>query len=193
MQAQFMSMLCVSQGTSVVTETIFENRFMHVNELMRLGANIRVDQRQAIIEGVPKLNAAEVKITDLRAGAALIIAGLIADGETSVYGLNHLRRGYHDLPQKLQILALKFVPNDPFFFRSLLNTLSGVVSIVVYVTLVIELIFMLSMVTVHSFNDIHYYIFLLIFLDSMVRLIIQPSRSFGYARLMFGFVLLFPY
>ena len=65
MQAQFMSMLCVSQGTSVVTETIFENRFMHVNELMRLGANIRVDQRQAIIEGVPKLNAAEVKITDL--------------------------------------------------------------------------------------------------------------------------------
>ena len=107
MQAQFMSMLCVSQGTSVVTETIFENRFMHVNELMRLGANIRVDQRQAIIEGVPKLNAAEVKITDLRAGAALIIAGLIADGETSVYGLNHLRRGYHDLPQKLRDLGAK--------------------------------------------------------------------------------------
>ena len=107
MQAQFMSMLCVSKGTSVVTETIFENRFMHVNELMRLGANIRVDQRQAIIEGVPKLAAAEVKITDLRAGAALIIAGLIADGETSVYGLNHLRRGYHDLPQKLRDLGAK--------------------------------------------------------------------------------------
>tara|TARA_B100000674_G_scaffold491698_1_gene510199 strand:- start:17 stop:1276 length:1260 start_codon:yes stop_codon:yes gene_type:complete len=105
MQAQFMSLLCISTGTSVVTETIFENRFMHVNELMRMGANIRVDQRQAIIEGVDQLYGAEVKITDLRAGAALIIAGLVADGETSVYGLNHLRRGYHDLPQKLRGLG----------------------------------------------------------------------------------------
>ncbi len=105
MQAQFMSLLCIAKGTSVVTETIFENRFMHVNELMRMGANIRVDQRQAIIEGVDKLFGAEVKITDLRAGAALIIAGLVAQGETSVYGLNHLRRGYHDLPQKLRQLG----------------------------------------------------------------------------------------
>lgn len=105
MQAQFMSLLCIATGTSVVTETIFENRFMHVNELMRMGANIRVDQRQAIIEGVDQLYGAEVKITDLRAGAALIIAGLVADGETSVYGLNHLRRGYHDLPQKLRGLG----------------------------------------------------------------------------------------
>ena len=105
MQAQFMSLLCTAKGTSVVTETIFENRFMHVNELMRMGANIRVDQRQAIIEGVEQLYGAEVKITDLRAGAALIIAGLVAEGETSVYGLNHLRRGYHDLPQKLRHLG----------------------------------------------------------------------------------------
>jgi UDP-N-acetylglucosamine 1-carboxyvinyltransferase len=105
MQAQFMSLLCVAKGTSVVTETIFENRFMHVNELMRMGANIRVDQRQAIIEGVDQLFGAEVKITDLRAGAALIIAGLMANGETSVYGLNHLRRGYYDLPHKLRQLG----------------------------------------------------------------------------------------
>ncbi len=105
MQAQFMSLLCIASGTGVVTETIFENRFMHVNELMRMGANIRVDQRQAIIQGVDQLYGAEVKITDLRAGAALIIAGLVAQGETSVYGLNHLRRGYHDLPQKLRKLG----------------------------------------------------------------------------------------
>lgn len=105
MQAQFMSLLCIAKGTSVVTETIFENRFMHVNELMRMGANIRVDQRQAIVEGVDQLFGAEVKITDLRAGAALIIAGLVAQGETSVYGLNHLRRGYHNLPQKLRQLG----------------------------------------------------------------------------------------
>jgi UDP-N-acetylglucosamine 1-carboxyvinyltransferase len=105
MQAQFMSLLTVSSGTSVVTETIFENRFMHANELMRMGANIRVEQRQAIIQGVPSLLGAEVKITDLRAGAALIIAGLMAEGQTSVYGLDHLRRGYDNLPQKLRDLG----------------------------------------------------------------------------------------
>ncbi len=105
MQAQFMSLLCVASGVGIVTETIFENRFMHVNELSRMGANIRVDQRQAIVQGVDQLCGAEVKITDLRAGAALIIAGLVADGETSVYGLTHLRRGYHDLPQKLRDLG----------------------------------------------------------------------------------------
>lgn len=105
MQAQFMSLLTVTKGVGVVTETIFENRFMHVNELMRMGANIRVNQRQAIVEGVSKLYGAEVKITDLRAGAALVIAGLIAQGETSVYGLDHLLRGYHNLPQKLRDLG----------------------------------------------------------------------------------------
>jgi UDP-N-acetylglucosamine 1-carboxyvinyltransferase len=105
MQAQFMSLLCVASGTGIVTETIFENRFMHVNELIRMGANIRVDQRQAIIQGVGQLYGAEVKITDLRAGAALILAGLAASGKTSVYGLDHLIRGYHDLPNKLQSLG----------------------------------------------------------------------------------------
>jgi UDP-N-acetylglucosamine 1-carboxyvinyltransferase len=105
MQAQFMALLCMAQGTSVVTETIFENRFMHVNELIRMGANIRVDHRQAIIEGVSQLKGAEVKMTDLRAGAALIIAGLMASGETSVHGLSHLNRGYHNLPQKLRDLG----------------------------------------------------------------------------------------
>ena len=105
MQAQFMALLTISSGVGIVTETIFENRFMHVNELMRMGANIRVDQRQAIVQGVPQLCGAEVKITDLRAGAALIIAGLVANGETSVYGLDHLRRGYYNLPQKLRDLG----------------------------------------------------------------------------------------
>ena len=105
MQAQFMSLLCVSKGTSVVHETIFENRFMHVNELMRMGANIRVNQQQAIIEGVHTLYGAEVKMTDLRAGAALILAALVAQGETSVYGLHHLERGYYHLPQKLRQLG----------------------------------------------------------------------------------------
>ena len=90
-----------------------------------------------------------------------------------------------------EILALKFVPNDSFF-SIIIEYTFGVVSIVVYVTLIIELIFMLSMVTVHSFKDIHYYIFLLIFLDSIVRLIIQPSRSFGYARLIFGLCAIIP-
>jgi UDP-N-acetylglucosamine 1-carboxyvinyltransferase len=105
MQAQFMSLLTIASGVGVVTETIFENRFMHANELMRMGANIRVEQRQAIVQGVPKLLGAEVKITDLRAGAALIIAGLMAEGQTSVYGLDHLRRGYDNLPQKLRDLG----------------------------------------------------------------------------------------
>ena len=107
MQAQFMTLLTVTNGVSIVKETIFENRFMHVNELMRMGANIRVDQRQAIVEGVTSLYGAEVKITDLRAGAALVLAGLIANGETSIYGLSHLVRGYHDLPQKLRSLGAK--------------------------------------------------------------------------------------
>lgn len=101
MQAQMMAMLAISTGTSIVTETIFENRFMHVNEFVRMGANIRVDQRQAIVTGVPQLYGAEVKMTDLRAGAALVLCGLVADGETVIYELNHLIRGYYQLPQKL--------------------------------------------------------------------------------------------
>ena len=105
MQAQFMSFLTLCSGVSIVTETIFENRFMHVNELVRMSADIRVDQRQAIVKGVEKLCGAEVKITDLRAGAALVIAGLAAEGTTSIHGLGHLLRGYHNLPQKLRDLG----------------------------------------------------------------------------------------
>jgi len=105
MQAQMMSLLTVVKGTSLVKESIFENRFMHARELMRMGADIRVDQRHAVITGVKRLTGAEVKITDLRAGAALILAGLAAEGRTQVYGLQHLRRGYEDLPAKLRALG----------------------------------------------------------------------------------------
>lgn len=105
MQAQMMALLTVAQGTSVIKETIFENRFMHANELMRMGANINLDNQYAFVTGIPKLSGAEVKITDLRAGAALILAGLAAEGETTVYGLKHLRRGYDNLPEKLRSLG----------------------------------------------------------------------------------------
>ncbi|MDA1354350.1 MAG: UDP-N-acetylglucosamine 1-carboxyvinyltransferase [bacterium] len=109
MQAQMMSLLCMVDGTSVIKETIFENRYMHANELMRMGAKIRLDHSHAIVTGVKKLSGAEVKITDLRAGAALILAGLVAEGETQVYGLHHLVRGYEDLPGKLKHLGAKII------------------------------------------------------------------------------------
>lgn len=107
MQAQMMALLTVSSGTSIIRESIFENRFMHAHELMRMGAKIKLDNRHAIITGVPSLAGAEVKITDLRAGAALILAGLAADGVTSIHGLKHLRRGYDDLPGKLRSLGAR--------------------------------------------------------------------------------------
>ncbi|MFC1753097.1 UDP-N-acetylglucosamine 1-carboxyvinyltransferase [Thermoproteota archaeon] len=107
MQAQMMSLLCLAQGNSIIKESIFENRYMHAIELTRMGANIAIDSRHAFITGVPKLSGAEVKITDLRAGAALILAGLAAEGKTTVYGLKHLRRGYDNLPQKLIALGAK--------------------------------------------------------------------------------------
>ena len=105
MQAQMMALLTVANGTSVIKESIFENRFMHANELMRMGANIKIDNQYAFVTGKPRLSGAEVKITDLRAGAALILAGLAAEGETTVYGLKHLRRGYDNLPGKLRSLG----------------------------------------------------------------------------------------
>jgi len=109
MQAQFMALLCVAEGRSVVKETIFENRFMHCRELMRMGAQIKIDDHMAVITGVPNLSGAEVKITDLRAGAALILAGLVADGYTNVHGLKHLKRGYYNLPGKLERLGARMV------------------------------------------------------------------------------------
>lgn len=101
MQAQFMAMTTVSHGTSVVSETVFENRFMHVDELKRMGANIKIDGRSAVIEGLCTLTGCQVKATDLRAGAALVLAGLVANGETEVGYLHHIDRGYDDLVTKL--------------------------------------------------------------------------------------------
>lgn len=102
MQAQFMALNCVAKGSSMVTETIFENRFMHVNELTRLGASIHVDGRVAMIDGVQKLSGATVMATDLRASASLVIAGLVAEGETLVDRIYHLDRGYDQMEEKLR-------------------------------------------------------------------------------------------
>jgi UDP-N-acetylglucosamine 1-carboxyvinyltransferase len=102
MQAQFMALNCIAEGTSVVTETIFENRFMHVNELIRLGARIEIDGHTAVVHGVDKLSGATVMATDLRASASLVIAGLVADGETVVDRIYHLDRGYDQMEAKLR-------------------------------------------------------------------------------------------
>ena len=108
-QAQMMALLTVANGNSVIKETIFENRYMHAQELIRMGADIKVDGSQAIVSGVSGLSGAEVKITDLRAGAALILAGLIAEGKTTVRGLKHLNRGYENLPKKLNDLGARIL------------------------------------------------------------------------------------
>ena len=105
MQAQFMALNCVASGSSMVTETIFENRFMHVNELVRLGASIHVDGRTAMIDGVQQLSGATVMATDLRASASLVIAGLVADGETLVDRIYHLDRGYDQMEEKLRAIG----------------------------------------------------------------------------------------
>ena len=105
MQAQFMALNCVSVGTAKVTETIFENRYMHVNELVRLGANIQIDGKLALVAGVPQLSGATVMATDLRASASLVIAGLVAQGETLVDRIYHLDRGYDQMEAKLRALG----------------------------------------------------------------------------------------
>ena len=107
MQAQFMALNAVSEGASKVTETIFENRFMHVNELVRLGASITIDGKAAFVDGVAKLSGATVQATDLRASACLVIAGLVADGETSVERIYHLDRGYDQMETKLRGIGAK--------------------------------------------------------------------------------------
>ena len=101
MQAQMMALAAVAQGTTVITETIFENRMMHVQELVRLGADIEVEGNTAIVRGVPRLAGATVMATDLRASACLVIAGLIAEGETTIDRIYHLDRGYERIEQKL--------------------------------------------------------------------------------------------
>ena len=105
MQAQIMAMLVVSEGKSKVTETVFENRFMHVEELNRMGATITTADRSANIEGPAKLVGCDVRATDLRAGAAMILAGLVAEGETRIGDLHHIDRGYEDIVEKLKNLG----------------------------------------------------------------------------------------
>jgi len=105
MQAQFMAMLSLAEGTSVIKENIFENRFQHVMELKRMGADIHVKGNRATIRGVKNLTGAEVFSTDLRASAALVIAGLVAEGETTVRDIYHLDRGYEFFDKKLKKLG----------------------------------------------------------------------------------------
>ncbi len=105
MQAQFMALNCVADGVGVITETIFENRFMHVNELLRLGADIQVEGHIAIVRGVERLSGAPVMATDLRASACLILAGLVAQGETTIDRIYHLDRGYENIEEKLGALG----------------------------------------------------------------------------------------
>jgi UDP-N-acetylglucosamine 1-carboxyvinyltransferase len=102
MQAQFMALNCIADGTSKATETIFENRFMHVPELQRMGAKIQIDGKVAVVEGLPQLSGATVMATDLRASASLVIAGLVAEGETIVDRIYHLDRGYDQMEEKLR-------------------------------------------------------------------------------------------
>ncbi|MFD1064489.1 UDP-N-acetylglucosamine 1-carboxyvinyltransferase [Oceanobacillus locisalsi] len=105
MQSQMMALMLCAKGTSVITETVFENRFMHVEEFRRMNANIKIEGRSVIIEGLSKLQGAEVAATDLRAAAALILAGLVSDGHTRVTELKHLDRGYVDIVMKLANLG----------------------------------------------------------------------------------------
>ena len=105
MQAQLMMLMCLAKGTSRITETVFENRFMHVSELNRMGANIVVDGRTATVHGVTKLEGAEVMATDLRASASLVLAGLVAEGTTHVRRVYHLDRGYEHIEEKLAPLG----------------------------------------------------------------------------------------
>lgn len=102
MQSQFMALMSIANGTSIFTETVFENRFMHVNEFRRMGADIKIDGRLSIVKGSKILTGADVRATDLRAGAALILAGLFAQGETAISDIYHIERGYVNIVEKLQ-------------------------------------------------------------------------------------------
>ncbi|WP_455204163.1 UDP-N-acetylglucosamine 1-carboxyvinyltransferase, partial [Kaarinaea lacus] len=105
MQAQFSALNAVANGASTITETVFENRFMHVQELQRMGANIRLEGNTAIVQGVEQLTAAPVMATDLRASASLVLAGLVAEGDTTVQRIYHIDRGYERIEEKLQLLG----------------------------------------------------------------------------------------
>ena len=112
MQAQFMAMTTIAKGKSTVMETVFENRFMHVGELQKMGASIEVDDRKAFVTGVDLLVGAEVEATDLRCGAALVCAGLAAKGVTKVGQLTHIDRGYDNLVTKLKGIGANIVRVD---------------------------------------------------------------------------------
>ncbi|MFI3174527.1 MAG: UDP-N-acetylglucosamine 1-carboxyvinyltransferase [Bacillota bacterium] len=105
MQAQFMSLMTIIKGTSIITETVFENRFIHANELQRMGADIRIESRNALIEGVDELTGSKVKATDLRGGAALILSAMKAKGETEIGEIQHIERGYYRIDEKLRALG----------------------------------------------------------------------------------------
>ena len=107
MQSQFMSLMSVADGTGMVVETVFENRFMQVPELLRMGAKIKIDGRTAVVDGTKKLSGAQVKATDLRAGAALVIAALAAQGESVIGGIEHIERGYESFAEKLKKIGVK--------------------------------------------------------------------------------------
>src|SRR6185312_2846329 len=113
MQAQFTALNCVAKGTGVVTETVFENRFMHAHELQRLGADIRLDGNAAVVHGVPQLSGAPIMATDLRASACLVLAGLVAKGDTVVDRVYHIDRGYENIEEKLGALGARIrrLPN----------------------------------------------------------------------------------
>ncbi|MCB1568218.1 MAG: UDP-N-acetylglucosamine 1-carboxyvinyltransferase, partial [Xanthomonadales bacterium] len=100
-QAQFMALNCVAEGVGTITETVFENRFMHVQELQRLGANIQVDGHTAVVRGVERLTGAPIMATDLRASASLVLAGLVAQGDTIIDRIYHIDRGYENIEEKL--------------------------------------------------------------------------------------------
>ena len=112
MQAQFIALNCIASGTAVVTETIFENRFMHVQELVRLGAKIDIEGNTAIVHGVDKLTGASVMATDLRASACLVIAGLVAEGDTIIDRIYHLDRGYDHIEAKLTAIGAQIARVD---------------------------------------------------------------------------------
>jgi UDP-N-acetylglucosamine 1-carboxyvinyltransferase len=105
LQAQFMAMMCVAEGTSMISETIFENRFMHVQELVRMGADIQLDGHMAVVKGVKQLSAAPVMATDLRASASLVLAGVAAKGETVISRVYHIDRGYERIEEKMRSLG----------------------------------------------------------------------------------------
>jgi UDP-N-acetylglucosamine 1-carboxyvinyltransferase len=113
MQAQFTALNCVAEGTGVITETVFENRFMHVQELRRLGADIKLEGNTAIVRGVPHMSGAQMMATDLRASASLVLAGLVAEGDTTVDRIYHIDRGYENIEEKLGGLGahIRRLPN----------------------------------------------------------------------------------